>query len=219
MVRIKYFFFLLFFMLIALFFFLKNKEEKRLIHAMEHNLRELKQKVQDTPSKTNDLTLQLTQKQQKQLKTLKSKFKSYTYNGENTWLKHQGFVDESLEDSLLAIINQKGEISLFSNYIGTKPLVHYAIQLKIGEIYVDSVRVIPAINQHPIFVKGITQIHESIYLKDENAKILIEQIALNKEAEIEVKLIGKNAFTSFILTEESKQAFSETWALLKLLTV
>jgi len=61
--------------------------------------------------------------------------------------------------------------------------------------------------------------HESIYLKNENAITLLEQIALHKNEEIEVKLIGKNAFTSFILTEKSKQAFSETLELLNLLNV
>jgi|GEM_PF-5609996 len=205
-------------MIVAIFFILKNKEEKRLISTMENNLQELQEKVHDT-SLSNNLELHLSLKQQEQLKVLEPKFEFYTYNGENTWLKHQDFFEENFKDSLLAIVNQEGEISLFSNYIGTEPLVHYAIQLKIGEIYVDSVRVMPAIDQNSVFATGITQVHESIYLKNENAITLLEQIALHKNEEIEVKLIGKNAFTSFILTEKSKQAFSETLELLNLLNV
>ena len=219
MVRIKYFPFLILFMIVAIFFILKNKEEKRLISTMENNLQELQEKVQSTTSLSNNLELHLSLKQQEQLKILEPKFEFYTYNGENTWLKHQDFFEGNFKDSLLAIVNQEGEISLFSNYIGTEPLIHYAIQLKIGEIYVDSVSVIPAIDQNSVFATSLTQVHESIYLKNENAITLLEQIALHKNEEIEVKLIGKNAFTSFILTEKSKQAFSETWELLKLLNV
>jgi hypothetical protein len=201
----------------SVFFFLKKQEEHRLIKVMEADKIALQQSVSDSLTIKNTLELQLTKQQNSQLKSLWKNFQPYTYNGTNNWFSHQNFSKITDKDSLLATINQDGEVALISNYFGNEPLGLYKIQLKIGETLYDSVPILQP--NVPLQLAHTVQVHESLYFKAANAKNLIEKIANSADTNIEVRLIGKNEYTSFTLSSEDKKAFAETWELLNLLSV
>jgi len=207
----------LFLTLGAIFFFMKKAEEKRLIAKMEKTRLVLQQEF-TTSNKDNQLIdLQFTRSQQEHIQRLWKQFTTTKNANTDNWLQHKNFSDNILRDSLKALITKNGSLQLVSQYNGSSPLNHYQIQLKIGEVYLDSIRVRLPYNK--LSLAQTLNVNESLSLENQYAIPLIKQIALHTESEIEVRLIGKNAYRNFILSQKEKDAFKATWQLHQLLTI
>lgn len=198
------------------FLVLKNVEEKSRVSALEKEKQALNIKVQSYGSVQNSNDLTFTDRQQKQLNKMWNDFKVFQYSGSTEWFQHKGFYDNNLKDSIQVIIKQDGSLGLISNYFGAQPINHYQIQIKVGDTKIDSVKVHQLDNE---VLGKTTQVHESLLLEEVLAKKLIEKIAKNYQSEIEVTLIGARAFKRFKLDQKQKNAFKESWALHKLMTI
>ncbi len=201
----------------AIFFIVKNAEENRLIEALESDKQALEQKMKDSTIIEQSLDLTFTEKQQIQVNQLWQEFEAFQYSGVMNWFEHKDFIEAETTDSLKAIIKNDGGLGLLSNYAGTIPLHHTQIQIKIGQERLDSIHLEQ--NQHIQTQSKILQVQESLLFEKATAANLIKQIALNNNKEIEVKLIGKDAFRSFKLSQKQKRAFKDTWTLHQLITI
>lgn len=207
---------ILLFLFAGVFFFIKKAEEDRLIEVLEKEKLSLHHKVQTSTNQSHNTDLEFTDIQLQKLNKTWNDFTAFEHNSTTNWFKHKDFIKKSKADSLLAIIKEDGSLGLITNYFGKHPIHHYQIQVKIGDILIDSVKVRQA---NPHTLSGTIQANESLFFDEAFAANIIQQIYLNTETDIEVTLVGKDAFKSFTLSPDQKNAFKETWALHKLITI
>ena len=198
-------------------FQVKQYEEKQLENKLKESKMLLDKKVAEfkTPQEyINSLSLSEIEKANWRVYSKKFILEKDEYL-DSVWFTHNNFLKEDSKLRLTTTFNDKGKVKLISYFAGETPLQHYQFQLIIENQVYDSSYVLS--NNDPYYEGKAIQFEEQITFEANSDIELLKKIAVNTSSEIIVRLIGKNAFKEYTLSENTKLGLKESWEFAKLM--